>query len=243
MENFGCKGDAHDIAITITVGDRSRVGDMFKLPTKAVVAETTAPVNFIRIHHPSSMQVNGETVQRYCIFLAKPDSHYLNPATSTPTSCSSLGCSGSDVSTTQVQVIRGFPYPTIPASVPTMSEDFPHAAGTQLHITNHTSPVPNMIAPFGFITCSAPSLETPQQPPNSHKPCTGEHGILPLTLSTGATTTISTVPIPGTTNLCSDMLHGTTLTMAFITVDSMSHTKVSRCSHSRSSVVNKNDMS
>ena len=114
----------------VVVGDQTRVGDNFKLPSKAVVVQTSAPVNHIRIHHPSSIQVNGRTVNRYCILFAKPDSHHLT-----------------GVSTSHERKIRGFPYPTIPTSVPTMSEEFPHATGTDLHITNRTIPTPNSECP------------------------------------------------------------------------------------------------
>ena len=131
----------------IVVGDRSRVGDTFKLPRKAVVVETTVPVNFIRIHHPSSIKVNGSTVKRYCILFAKPNSPHLISATTNTASYSGVDSSGSRLSKNDVNRIGGFPYPTIPISVPTLSEEYPHATGNELHMTNHTAPIPNRECP------------------------------------------------------------------------------------------------
>ena len=131
----------------IVVGDRSRVGDKFKLPTKAVVVETITAVNFIRIHHPSSIKVNGSTVKRYCILFGKPSLGDLNSSTTSAASYSGVNSSGSSLSENDVNRIGGFPYPSIPISVPTLSEEYPHASGTEAHVTNHTRPVPNRECP------------------------------------------------------------------------------------------------
>lgn len=129
----------------VVVGDGGRVGDRFKLPMKAVAVERAAPVDFIRIHHPSSMAVNGNTVRRFCVLFARPESYSsssnASPASSTGYNTFSVARSGG------VRRFRRFPYPRIPVSVPTSSEEIPNATGTQLHITNHSIPVPNRECP------------------------------------------------------------------------------------------------
>ena len=131
----------------IVVGDRRRMGDTFKLPRTAVVVETTVPANFIRIHHPSSIKVNGSKVKRHCILFAKPNSPHLLCDTTSTASYSGVDSSGSRLSKNDVNRIGGFAYSTIQISVPTPSEKYPHATSTELHITNHTAPIPNRECP------------------------------------------------------------------------------------------------